>query len=132
MNGTPKLMAALLYGAGLRLLECARLRVKDIDFAAPHILGREGKGRKARVPLLPERLIAPLRDHLTRVRELHTGDLAAGAGAVVLPAALAVKYPGAERTWAWQWVFPATRPYLDRTTGEQRRHHLHETVLQRA
>lgn len=131
MRATPKLMAALLYGAGLRLLECARLRVKDIDFAASHILVRDGKGRKDRVTLLPERLVAPLRDHLNRVRELHTSDLAAGAGGVQLPAALAVKYPGAARSWAWQWVFPATRPYRDGTSGELRRHHLHETVLQR-
>jgi integron integrase len=132
LEGVPKLMAALLYGAGLRLLECARLRVKDIDFAVNQIVVRDGKGRKDRVTLLPERLKAPLRDHLLRVRELHATDLAGGAGSVALPGAFRQKNPGASRSWAWQWVFPATRHYIDRETGEPRRHHLHETVLQRA
>jgi integron integrase len=129
MNGTPKLMAAVLYGAGLRLLECARLRVKDIDFAAGHIVVRDGKGRKDRITLLPDRLRPPLRDHLQRVRELHAADLEAQSGTVWLPDALTRKYPGASRSWHWQWAFPATRQYRDRQTGELRRHHLHETVL---
>jgi len=132
MSGVPKLMAALLYGAGLRLLECARLRVKDIDFAANHIVVRDGKGRKDRITLLPARLHAPLRDHLQRVRALHTSDLAEDAGAVALPDAYARKNPGAARSWPWQWAFPATRQYRDPASGDLRRHHLHETVLQRA
>ena len=132
MNGTPKLMAAVLYGSGLRLLECARLRVKDIDFVAGSIAVRDGKGRKDRVTVLPESLRSSLRDHLTRVRDLHNSDLARGAGSVALPGALAVKYPGAARSWAWQWAFPATRTYRDSESGEHRRHHLHETVLQRS
>jgi integron integrase len=132
MTGTPRLMAALLYGSGLRLLECARLRVKDIDFAAAQILVRQGKGRKDRVTLLPANLRQPLMDHLKQVQALHTADLAAGAGSVALPGALARKFPNASKSWPWQWVFPATRYYQDRSTGEIRRHHLHQTVLQRA
>ena len=93
---------------------------------------RDGKGRKDRITLLPGRLHAPLRDHLQRVRALHTSDLAANAGAVALPDAYARKDPGAARSWPWQWVFPATRQYRDPATGDLRRHHLHETVLQRA
>jgi len=132
MSGTPKLMAGLLYGAGLRLLECARLRVKDIDFASGQILVRQGKGRKDRATLLPGRLRAPLMAHLERVRALHSADLAAGAGGVALPGALARKLPGASKAWPWQWFFPATRQYRDPVTGHLRRHHLHETVIQRA
>ena len=132
MHGTPRLMAALLYGAGLRVLECARLRVKDIDFAASHILVRDGKGRRDRLTLLPAKLRAPLTEHLRKVGELHRADLDAGAGHVVLPDALARKYPNATRAWAWQWVFPATRTYVNSETNEVRRHHLHQTVLQRA
>ncbi len=132
MTGTPKLMAALLYGAGLRLLECARLRVKDIDFGAGQILIRQGKGRKDRLTLLPDQLRGPLTQQLVAVKALHAADLAAGAGHVALPGALARKFTAASRSWPWQWVFPATRLYCDRRTGEWRRHHLHETVLQRA
>jgi integron integrase len=132
MRGVPKLMAALLYGAGLRVLECACLRVKDVDFAAGHIVVRDGKGRRDRRTLFPELLRVPLRTHLARMREQHEAALAAGAGMVVLPGALSRKYPEAGRTWGWQWVFPATRPYRDRLTQQLFRHHLHETVLQRA
>jgi integron integrase len=132
LTGTPKLMAALLYGAGLRLLECARLRVKDIDFASGQVLVRQGKGQKDRVTLLPAQLRVPLTEHLATVKAQHLADLAAGAGHVALPGALARKLTGASRSWPWQWVFPATRPYCDRQTGEWRRHHLHESVLQRA
>ena len=132
MKGTPKLMVGLLYGSGLRLLECARLRVKDIDFASAQILVRQGKGRKDRVTLLPVNLRAPITAHLKLVQTLHRADLAIGAGSVALPDALARKLPGASKSWPWQWIFPATRHYRDRDTGELRRHHLHETVVQRA
>jgi len=132
MNGTPQLMAGLLYGAGLRLLECARLRVKDIDFASAQIVVRQGKGRKDRATLLPTNLRAPLTAHLKTVQALHRADLASGAGSVALPGALPRKLPNASRSWPWQWLFPATRHYRDRHTGELRRHHLHETVVQRA
>ena len=132
MTGTPRLMAMLIYGAGLRLLECARLRVKDLDFANHQIVVRSGKGDKDRVTILPLALAQELQRHLVEVRVQHQEDLAAGAGWVEMPDALARKYPNAGREWAWQWVFPATRTYFDSETGQRRRHHLHETVLQRA
>jgi integron integrase len=131
MRGVPRLMAALLYGAGLRLLECCRLRVKDIDFGRREITVRDGKGRKDRVTVLPDKLARPLRAHLERVRRQHEYELSDGLGSVSLPGELARKYPRADRTWCWQWVFPATRHHEDRSTGELRRHHLHESVLQR-
>lgn len=132
LHGVPKLMASLMYGSGLRVLECAQLRVKDVDFDRGEILVRDGKGRKDRVTMLPVRVREPLRQHLAEVKRQHDQDLARGAGSVWLPDALSVKYPRAPWEWGWQWVFPATRSYMDRATGHQRRHHLHETVLQRA
>lgn len=132
MRGVVWLMAALLYGSGLRLLECAELRVKDINFGRGELMVRDGKGGKDRVTMLPAALHAPLLDHLRWVRRQHDADLAGGLGAVALPGNLRAKYPAAPFEWAWQWVFPATRFYRDTTTGEQRRHHLHETVVQRA
>ncbi len=132
MHGVPRLMAGLLYGAGLRVLECARLRVKDLDFAAGHIVVRDGKGRRDRRTLFPQLLRVPLRTHLATMRERHDASVATGGGMVVLPGALSRKYPEAGRTWGWQWVFPATREYRDRETQQVLRHHLHETVLQRA
>ncbi len=132
LNGTPWLMASLLYGSGLRLLECCRLRIKDVDFGRAEILVRDGKGRKDRVTLLPKRVRNVLSAHLDRVRATHRKDLEAGAGSVELPGALAAKYPRTAWEWPWQWVFPATRPYRDPETGSRRRHHLHESVLQRA
>ena len=132
LKGTPRLMAALMYGAGLRLLECSRLRVKDLDFDRNEITVHDGKGRKDRVTVFPARLSAPLRKHLERMQAQHSRDLAAGAGAVALPHALDRKYPTAPWDWAWQWVFPATRLHVDEETGLFRRHHLHETVMQRA
>ena len=132
LRGVPRLMASLLYGSGLRLLECCQLRVKDIDFGAGHIVVRDGKGRKDRITLLPIRLRSSLRDHLQIVKAQHTADLADGAGHVALPDALAQKYPNASRDWVWQWIFPATRIYREPVTRERRRHHLHETVVQRA
>ena len=132
IHGVPRLMAVLLYGAGLRLLECCRLRVQDVDFAKNQILIRDGKGGKDRVTMLPAAVKDALARHLARVREQHEADLRQGAGWVELPWALARKYPNAGREWAWQWVFPATRTYVDPETGRRRRHHLHESVLQRA
>lgn len=132
LAGTPRLMASLMYGSGLRLLECARLRVKDLDFERREITVRDGKGRKDRVTLLPDRLAAPLRNQLEIAHRLHELDLAGGAGSVVLPDALARKYPRAASDWSWQWIFPATRLYVDPETSQRRRHHLHETVIQRA
>jgi len=132
LDGVPRLMAILLYGAGLRLLECCRLRVKDVDFGTNQIVIRDGKGRKDRVTMLPAAVKSALAAHIDRVREQHQADLRRGAGWVELPGALARKYPNAGRDWGWQWVFPATRFYVDRLTGQRRRHHLHESVLQRA
>lgn len=131
LGGTSWLMASLMYGAGLRVMECCRLRVKDLDFAKHEIRIRDGKGRKDRVTVLPRKLHHPLAQHLQRVREIHRRDLADGCGAVELPGALARKYPRAAWEWGWQWVFPASRHYADRLTGELRRHHRHESVLQR-
>jgi integron integrase len=132
LRGTPRLMGTLLYGAGLRLLECARLRVKDVDFGLNHILVRDGKGQKDRVTLLPGAIQDELVRHLEGVRQQHQRDLLKGAGWVVLPGGLDRKYPNAGREWAWQWVFPATSWYVDRETGNRRRHHLHESAVQRA
>lgn len=132
LDGPVHLVAGLLYGAGLRLLEAARLRVKDLDLERREIRVRDGKGRRDRVTPLPRSLLAELEAHLQRVARQHQADLAAGAGWVELPDALRAKYPRAGREWPWQWVFPATRRYTHPETGEQRRHHLHETVIQRA
>ena len=132
LRGVPHLMATVLYGSGLRLMECHRLRIKDLDFSRRELLVREGKGGKDRVTMLPATVVDPLREHLRRVAELHARDLAAGCGRVLLPGALARKYPNADRELGWQWVFPASRLFVDPLSGERRRHHLHESVLQRA
>jgi integron integrase len=132
LEGTTRLMAYLLYGAGLRLLECCHLRVQDVDFGANQVIVRGGKGDKDRVTMLPVAVKADLARHLEGVRRQHRLDLQRGAGWVELPDALARKYPNAGREWSWQWVFPATRMYVDRVTGQRRRHHLLESVLQRA
>jgi integron integrase len=132
LDGVPRLMALLLYGAGLRLLECCRLRVHDVDFAANQIAIRDGKGNKDRLTMLPAAIKTDLAAHIAHAHEQHHADLRQGAGWVELPWALARKYPNAGREWGWQWVFPATRIYVDRLTGQRRRHHLHESVLQRA
>ena len=132
LDGIPRLLALLFYGAGLRLLEGARLRVQDVDFAANLIVVRDGKGAKDRVTMLPAAVKADLTRHLEGVRRQHEGDLQAGAGWVELPHALGRKYTNAGRQWGWQWVFPATRLYFHRETRQRRRHHLHESVPQRA
>jgi integron integrase len=131
-RGAPALIAALLYGTGMRLLETLRLRVKDIDFGGNEITVRGGKGDRDRRTMLPERLKGRLLQHLAEVRTEHERDLATEAGWVAMPGALSLKYPNAGREWAWQWVFPAGRMYTDPETGQRRRHHLHETVVQRA
>ena len=132
LEGTRRLMAYLLYGAGLRLLECCRLRVQDVDFASNQIVVRGGKGDKDRMTMLPAAVKPELARHLELVQKQHRRDVEYGAGWVELPTALARKYPNAGREWVWQWVFPATRMYVDQGTGQRRRHHLHESVLQRA
>jgi integron integrase len=132
MAGTPRLMASLLYGSGLRLNECAALRVKDVDLKRGEIVVRRGKGQKDRVTPLPAALATALAEHLAQVHAQHQRDLRDGLGRVELPRALARKYPNAPTDWAWQWVFPATRHYTDAETGERRRHHQHPSVLQRA
>jgi integron integrase len=132
LRGPVWLMAALMYGSGLRLMECVELRVKDLHLDRAELTVRDGKAGKDRITMLPSSIRPALMQHLSQVKALHDRDLAAGAGSVALPGALAVKYPNAEREWAWQWVFPATRPYVDGATGARRRHHLHETVVQRA
>lgn len=132
LDGTHWLIAALLYGTGMRLLECLRLRVQDVEFERNLIVVRRGKGNKDRVVPLPEAVLPKLRDHLARVRGLHGADLAEGYGEVYLPDALAVKYPSAPKEWAWQWVFPSGRISVDPRSGKSRRHHLHEDSVQKA
>jgi integron integrase len=132
MSGVTKLMAMLLYGSGLRLLECCRLRVKDLDWDQNQLVVRAGKGNKDRYTTFPSTFREPLRAHLALVERQHREDLERGLGCVELPNALVRKYPNADKEWGWQWVFPATSHYTDRETGQRRRHHLHESVLQRA
>jgi integron integrase len=132
LHGTPRRVALVLYGAGVRLLEGLQLRVKDLDLTQHQLTVRAGKGAKDRVTMLPEAAAAPLARHLARVRAIHARDLARGAGTVALPGALGRKYPNAAREWGWQWVFPAARPYRDPADGAVRRHHYHESAVQRA
>jgi integron integrase len=132
MRGTSGLIARLLYGSGLRIMECLRLRVKDIDFSRREILVRDGKGAKDRVTMLPDTLVEPLQRQLERVRDLHAEDLLAGFGSVYLPYALDRKYPNASKEWMWQYVFPSGRLSRDPRSGETRRHHANEKPIQRA
>lgn len=132
LAGTEQLAVRLLYGTGMRLLELLRLRVKDVDFDNGSLIVRCGKGMKDRVTVLPESVRGDLEAHLAAVRRQHERDRERGAGHVELPQLLGRKLLGASCDWPWQWVFPARRQYRDRWTGEIRRHHLHETVLQRA
>jgi integron integrase len=132
LTGTTRIVASLLYGSGLRLLECLELRVKDVDFEQREIRVRQGKGRKDRVTPLPEACVPLLREHLVRVRASFERDLREGYAGVLLPDALARKYPNAARDWGWQWLFPAARRYRDAAARVERRHHLHETAVQRA
>jgi integron integrase len=132
LHGVYRLVAMVLYGAGLRLSECMKLRIKDLDFGANQIVVRGGKGDRDRVTVLPQVVREELRVHLQGVREEHEKDLRKGAGWVELPAALEKKYPNAGREWAWQWVFPATKTYVEKATRRIRRHHLHQSAVQRA
>jgi integron integrase len=132
LEGARWLMASLLYGGGLRLLECLRLRVKDVDFERRELLVRDGKGAKDRVTMLPAGTVEPLRDHLRKVKAVHEQDVADGYGEVHLPYALARKYPNAGKSWGWQYVFPSATLSTDPRTGAIRRHHADEKRLQRA
>ena len=132
LSGSNKLMAKLLYGSGLRLMECLRLRVKDIDFGMNQIMVRDGKGKIDRVTLLPESAKLKLIEHLERVKTVHENDLSQGYGKVYLPYALSRKYPNTNRDWGWQYVFPSKSLSKDPRTGEIRRHHIHENSLQKA
>jgi len=132
MHGRERLMASLLYGSGLRLMECVQLRVLDLDFERGEIAVRNGKGDKDRVTVLPAAVRAPLSRHLREVKRIHEADLAAGWGQVPLPGALDRKYPNASAEWRWQWVFPQTHRWRDPATGRQGRHHVDPSILQRA
>jgi integron integrase len=132
LTGTHALIASLLYGGGMRLMEAVRLRVKDVEFARREIVVREGKGFKDRVTMLPEAVVAPLKAHLAKVKALHDEDLAQGYGEVYLPFALDKKYPNAGREWGWQYVFPSKNFSVDPRSGKTRRHHLDEKGVQRA
>ena len=132
LENTTKLIVLLLYGTGMRILECLRLRIQDVDFDLGHITIRNGKGQKDRTTLLPDTCSQRLRDHLIHVRELHNQDLEDGFGQVHLPSALDRKYPNAAADWRWQYVFPAGSRGTDPRTNQIRRHHLHESVIQKA
>jgi len=132
LSGVHQLMAKLLYGSGLRLMECARLRVKDMDIDRLQILVREAKGNKDRVTMLPESVVPSLKDHLLHVKQLFENDLKKGYGRVYLPHALERKYPKANRQWGWQYVFPAKSLSVDPRSRVKRRHHIHENSLQKA
>ena len=132
LSGDKWLMASLMYGSGLRLMECLRLRVQDIDFSRNEIMVRDGKGAKDRITMLPESLKKPLGDHLKNVKSMHDKDLADGWGRVLLPGALDRKYPNAPSEWRWQWVFPQENRWVNTKTGEESRHHIDESLIQKA
>lgn len=132
MTGMHWIIAALLYGAGLRLAECLSLRIKDIDFGRQIITVREGKGNKDRSVMLPSSVIEPLRHHIEDVRRIHVRDLAAGLGDAYMPGALEKKYPGAAKEFGWQFVFPASKPGPCPRTGVIRRHHIHDSAVSKA
>jgi integron integrase len=132
LHGVPKLMAGLLYGSGLRLMECVRLRVKDVDFELAQITVRDAEGGKDRVTVLPLNLAEPLQRHLIRIKAQHEQDLEDGFGSVRLPFALSRKFPDAAREWAWQYLFPSSRLSVDSRSGKKQRHHMAEGILQSA
>jgi integron integrase len=132
VEGTSGLIARLLYGSGMRVMEGVRLRVKDVDFQRRELIVREGKGNKDRVTMLPQSLIEPLQQHLVRVKSLHERDLETGFGDVYLPFALSRKYPVAGREWHWQYVFPAAKRSIDPRSDVERRHHVSDQAVQRA
>ncbi len=132
LTGDKLLMATLMYGAGLRLMECLRLRVQDIDFARSEITVRDGKGANDRITMLPESQKRRVQEHLQQVKAIHQNDLAAGWGRVLMPYALDRKYPNAAADWRWQWVFPQEHRWKNMKSGQEGRHHVHETILQRS
>lgn len=132
LNGTHHLMASLLYGAGLRLMECVRLRIKDVDFSYDQLTIRDGKGNNDRVTMLPHSVVDQLKLHIDKSQLIHRQDLSEGFGEVYLPFALDRKYPNAAREWGWQYVFPARKRSIDPRSGINRRHHINEQSLQRA
>lgn len=132
LSGDKWLMASLMYGSGLRIIECLRLRNQDIDFVRNEVMVRDGKGAKDRITMLPELLKEPLQKHLGRVKKIHEKDLKEGWGSVPLPDALHRKYPNASREWRWQWVFPQENRWKNAKTGEEGRHHVDESILQKA
>ena len=132
LSGDTWQMASLMYGAGLRLMECLRLRVQDLDFSRNEILVRDVKGAKDRITMLPESPKAPLQEHLKNVKRIHDRDLADGWGRVLMPHALDRKYPNAPKEWRWQWVFPQENRWKNAKTGEEGRHHVHESIIQKA
>jgi len=132
LSGIHRLVVQVLYGSGLRLAEAQQLRVKDVDFNQRQLVIRNSKGMESRLTMLPETLVEPLQEHLLWAKRQHQQDLEQGYGSVYLPFALERKYPNAEREWSWQYVFPAERLSQDPRTGITRRHHLHESGLQRA
>jgi integron integrase len=132
LTGDKWLMASMMYGAGLRLMECLRLQVQDIDFARNEILIRDGKGAKDRITMLPSSLKKPLQEHLNKVKTVHERDLVEGWGCVPMPNALDRKYPNASKEWCWQWVFPQENRWRNAKTGEEGRHHIDESLVQKA
>ncbi|MDX1600939.1 MAG: integron integrase [Anaerolineales bacterium] len=132
LQGSNKLLAQLLYGSGLRISECLRLRVKQLDFAQSQIIIRDGKGKKDRVTMLPDSIQESLRAHLVRTKRLHEKDLERGLGSVYMPHALERKYPEASREWPWQWVFPSPQISTDPRSGIERRHHISPSGLRKA
>ena len=132
LQGTQQLIGRLLYGTGMRLMECMRLRVKDVEFERHELIVRDGKGFKDRMTMLPDALVEPLKTHMGRVKALHEADLQAGYGSVYLPYALEKKYPNAAREWGWQYIFPSTKLSVDPRSGVTRRHHADEKGIQRA
>ena len=132
LHGTSRLMAGLLYGSGLRLMECVRLRVKDVDFGYAQVVVRDGKGAKDRVTMLPVNLAKALERHLQKVKAQHDEDLEGGLGSVYLPGALQKKYPNAPKEWNWQYIFPSSRISVDPRSQERRRPHVEESSLQMA
>lgn len=132
LAGDKWLMASLMYGAGLRLMECLRLRVQDLDFSRNEILVRDGKGAKDRITMLPVSLKVPLQEHLKGVKAIHERDLASGWGGVLLPGALDRKYPNAPKDWRWQWAFPQENRWRNTKTGEEGRHHVDESLVQKS
>ena len=132
LTGDKWIIAFLMYGAGLRLMECLRLRVQDLDFSKNQVTVRGGKGDKDRVTMLPESVKKPLAEHLSKVKKIHYADIARGYGRVLMPEALARKYPNASKEWRWQWVFPQETMWQNKQTGERGRHHIDESIIQKA